>query len=217
MDNIKLRNWIPGQARNDILFGITFLALIAFICLSTLSYAGNIPQVINYSGTLTNTDGTPANGNYNMEFKIYNAASGGVALWTEKWDTTTSQVTVVNGGFNVMLGHFAPIPMSFFEANFDADHPAVLGIKVGTDFEMTPRQQITSVGYSFTAGNEIPKGGIIMWSGSFAQIPYGWGLCDGLEKTALDGSKVTPPDLQNRFIVGWECVCGWSDGRCNHT
>ncbi len=39
----------------------------------------------------------------------------------------------------------------------------------------------------------IPAGGIIMWSGSIANIPSGWLLCDG-----ANGA----PDLRDRFIVG---------------
>jgi microcystin-dependent protein len=39
----------------------------------------------------------------------------------------------------------------------------------------------------------IPKGGIIMWSGSLASIPTGWALCDGNYGT---------PDLRERFVVG---------------
>ena len=41
--------------------------------------------------------------------------------------------------------------------------------------------------------NMVPKGGIIMWSGSIEDIPSGWALCDGLNGT---------PDLSNRFILG---------------
>ena len=39
----------------------------------------------------------------------------------------------------------------------------------------------------------MPRGGIIMWSGSIASIPTGWSLCDGTNGT---------PDLRNRFIIG---------------
>jgi hypothetical protein len=155
--------------------------------------------MINYQGTLTDPNGTPVvNGNYNIEFKLYDVASGGAALWSEKWDTATSQIPVVGGDFNVMLGYQNPIPATFF-----ADHPvSFLGIKVGTDSEMLPRQQITSVGYAFTAGNGVPKGGIIMWSGEVDQIPAGWALCDGVERTLPDGSKITPPNLKDRFVIG---------------
>ena len=39
----------------------------------------------------------------------------------------------------------------------------------------------------------IPTGGIIMWSGSIANIPGGWTLCNG-----SNGA----PDLRDRFVVG---------------
>jgi microcystin-dependent protein len=39
----------------------------------------------------------------------------------------------------------------------------------------------------------VPPGGIIMWSGSIANIPSGWALCNGSNGT---------PDLRDRFIVG---------------
>lgn len=39
----------------------------------------------------------------------------------------------------------------------------------------------------------IPRGGIIMWSGTINTIPTGWALCNGQNGT---------PDLRDRFIVG---------------
>ena len=39
----------------------------------------------------------------------------------------------------------------------------------------------------------IPIGGIIMWSGTVANIPTSWALCDGANGT---------PDLRGRFVVG---------------
>jgi len=39
----------------------------------------------------------------------------------------------------------------------------------------------------------MPKGSIVLWSGSIDDIPEGWRLCDG-----SDGA----PDLRNRFVVG---------------
>lgn len=43
----------------------------------------------------------------------------------------------------------------------------------------------------------VPIGGIIMWSGAIADIPSGWGLCDGGTKNGR-----TTPDLRSRFIIG---------------
>ena len=39
----------------------------------------------------------------------------------------------------------------------------------------------------------VPKGTIVLWSGTIATIPNGWVLCDGTNGT---------PDLRNRFVVG---------------
>ena len=47
---------------------------------------------------------------------------------------------------------------------------------------------------SIVGNGTIPVGGIIMWSGTIANIPTpGWALCDGSNST---------PDLRNKFIVG---------------
>lgn len=194
-----------------LLFALAILTGI----LGTQGVHAGVPQMINYQGSLTDKNGTPVpNGNYSIEFKIYDVASGGAALWSEKWDTSTSQIPVVGGNFNAMLGFITPIPAAFF-----GDHPvAYLGMKVGTDSEMLPRQQITSVGYAFTAGNGIPKRGIIMWSGAINEIPEGWALCDGVERTLPDGTKITPPDLRDRFIVGAGNInIGEIGGAATHT
>lgn len=42
-------------------------------------------------------------------------------------------------------------------------------------------------------GRFVPVGGIIDWSGTIADIPVGWGLCDGTNGT---------PNLSDRFVMG---------------
>jgi microcystin-dependent protein len=179
--------------------GVTMYRLRLFSILTVLfilfsfplfSYGGAIPQLLNYQGTLTDTSGNPVpDGQYGVVFGIYDVSTGGNALWTETWDNTTMPITTINGNFSVLLGKHTPLPASFF-----ADHPSTyLGIKIGSDSEMIPRQQISSVAYAFTAGTGVPKGAIIMWSGAIDQIPEGWALCDGSNGT---------PNLRNRFIIG---------------
>lgn len=54
---------------------------------------------------------------------------------------------------------------------------------------------------SETLANQfLPKGAIIMWSGSWSNIPKGFALCNGNNGDAING--VTIPDLRGRFIVG---------------
>ena len=52
---------------------------------------------------------------------------------------------------------------------------------------------------AFNGAGTIPVGGIIMWSGSIANIPAGWSLCDGANNT---------PDLRSRFVVGASGAAG---------
>jgi len=50
----------------------------------------------------------------------------------------------------------------------------------------------------------MPKGAIMIWSGTAADIPLGWGVCNG-DKYATSVNKldsITAPDLSGRFIVG---------------
>ena len=48
----------------------------------------------------------------------------------------------------------------------------------------------------------LPRGVIVMWSGTLANIPAGWALCNGGTYTAPNGDSVTTPDLRDRFIYG---------------
>jgi hypothetical protein len=48
----------------------------------------------------------------------------------------------------------------------------------------------------------VPKGVIVMWSGSRAVIPAGYTVCNGVTVTGTDGKPVTPPDLRSKFIMG---------------
>ena len=50
------------------------------------------------------------------------------------------------------------------------------------------------------ANQFLPKGAIIMWSGSWSAIPKGFALCNGNGGQPVNG--VTIPDLRGRFIVG---------------
>ncbi len=169
--------------------GSVFVACLVLV-FSIAAHAAGVPQVINYQGSLTNDLGqTVADGQYGVVFSIYSDKTGGMALWTETWIGVNS-ITTKDGAFSVLLGSLTAFPASFFSNNAST----YLGIKVGTDAEMSPRVQISSVPYALVSGEGgVPKGGIIMWSGLIADIPTGWALCDGTNGT---------PDLKSRFIIG---------------
>lgn len=103
-------------------------------------------NTISYQGQLTNTSGTPLNGDYDLTFRLYNVANGGTALWTEQW-TGANNITVTDGLFHVMLGNLMPIPQTVFTGNSNL----WLGVKVGADNEMTPRIQLGSSPFAIQA------------------------------------------------------------------
>jgi len=109
---------------------------------------------MNYQGYLTNAAGVPISGTVQMVFSVYYVPTGGTAtaLWTE-----TQNVTVTNGIYNVNLGEVTPMTLAF-------DVQYYLGVAVGTDPEMTPRQTLTSMGYAFRA--EVAN--TVVGSGTFS-------------------------------------------------
>ena len=117
--------------------GMAILFLLFFL-FSSFVKAVSVPRYLGYSGTLNSAAGSPVTGSYNIVFKIYNASSGGTALWTE----THTAVDVSDGFFSVTLGDTTALNLDFSERYW-------LGITVATDSEMTPRTSISSVGYSF--------------------------------------------------------------------
>jgi hypothetical protein len=126
---------MPKPLRRLVL-GATALALL----FSVPSVTALIPHMINFQGMLTQTDGVPLDGTYNLTFKIYGSESGTDSLWREYH----SNIEVADGLFDVILGSLNPLDL-----HFDTEY--WLGIKVNDDPEFSPRTRLTSVGYAFRA------------------------------------------------------------------
>ncbi len=92
-----------------------------------------LPRMLNYQGFLTNPGGTPGNSAVVMTLRLYNAASGGSAPWTE----TQLLFNVANGIFDVVLGSVTPLTLAF-------DVPYWLTVAINTDGDMSPRQLISA-------------------------------------------------------------------------
>src|SRR5947209_2799795 len=113
---------------------------------------------VNFQARLEGADGAIAtDGNYNVQFKLYNAASGGSALWTETYLNSASQgVRVVNGYLTVNLGSVTAFP-----SNMAWDQNLYVTMNIGGtsagapswDGEMNPRLKLTAVPYAFQAKN----------------------------------------------------------------
>jgi hypothetical protein len=138
-----------------------FLAVcLTFFYIQTHHTQAAINPYINFQGKLTNPDGTNlTNGSYSIVFSIYTVASGGSNVWTE-----TKSVTVTDGIFQTSLGDTTALPGT---VDFNTG-TLYLGIKVGTDAEMTPRVMLTAAPYAF---NSDKIGGLT--SGNFVQMAQG--------------------------------------------
>jgi hypothetical protein len=89
---------------------------------------------------------------YSVTFRIYGEEDAAVedAVWSE-----TQSVNVKGGLFSVLLGSINPITADVF-----AEPNRWLGVQVGDDSEMTPRQRIVTVGYAFKAADADTLDGV---------------------------------------------------------
>jgi hypothetical protein len=157
--------------------------LVAISLLAALASAA-IPQTINYQGFLTDSGDAPVNATVSMTFGIYDAPTGGSALWNE-----TQDVTVTNGGFSAVLGSVTPIDLPF-------DVQYYLGVTVDADAEMTPRQPLVSVPYTFKAAT---ADSMATNSVTGAMIANGTITFDKLADTCIPGQ------ILKRTATGWDC------------
>ena len=127
------------------------------VILCFLSVASAVAQlspftVIPFQGVLTTNGGVVVpDGNYQLTFRLYPAASGGSAVWNE-----TQTVSVSNGSFSVLLGS----QNSFGNLRFDRRY--YLGISIGGGSELEPRIPIGAVAYSIRSRwvEEVTSGNI---------------------------------------------------------
>ncbi|MBN9340914.1 MAG: hypothetical protein J0H52_12630, partial [Comamonadaceae bacterium] len=99
-----------------------------------------LPAVISYQGQLTQAGGGPLPGPAQLVFRLYGAATGGAALWTE----THPAVALSSGVFSVQLGSAAPLALPF-------DQPYYLGVSVNGGAELAPRTPLASAPYALAA------------------------------------------------------------------
>lgn len=102
-------------------------------------------RYLSFQGRLTDSSDNPITVATDMRFALYNdsTASGSAQLWEEQRVVTPDE----DGIFSIILGTTNPIPTSVFTDNANL----WLGVTVETDPEMTPRQQIATVGYALNA------------------------------------------------------------------
>jgi len=151
----KMKKFAPYLIPNLgtlIILGLFFAASATGAMPLQAPVAAPSTTMISYQGQLTDADGTPLTGTYDMHFALYDVPTGPTACWTEP-RTGSNAVPVSDGLFNVLLGSVQPIDPSCLTGD------VYLGITVGSDSEMTPRELLGSVPHALQAST-VPDGSI---------------------------------------------------------
>lgn len=113
----------------------------------------SIPYKMNFQGRLTNTSGVTLSGNYDMQLKLYTAATGGSFVWGEtRTAANGNAVTVTSGLFSVLIGEGTAVTgtAASLQAALAANQTLYLEMTVGTEV-LSPRNQVGSAAYAFVA------------------------------------------------------------------
>ena len=118
------------------------LAAVASWAVGTLA----VPNSLVQQGRLFDSEDNPVSGSISIVFTLYDdPTESDDALWTE-----TQDITLEDGYFSARLGDVTALDPGVFDGSV-----RYLGVKVGSDPEMTPRQAITSVPYAIKAGHAL--------------------------------------------------------------
>ncbi|MBN2542612.1 hypothetical protein JXI42_07065 [bacterium] len=129
-----------GVKKSKVLGVFLFVFSFALIIAHCSMLIASVPRIISYQGYLTDIDEDPVlDGVYSIVFSIFDAETGGSALWSE-----TRDVEVGNGLYSVNLGAVSSLDLSF-------DEPYWLEV----EFEgtvLSPRYAMGSSPYALNSG-----------------------------------------------------------------
>jgi hypothetical protein len=134
--------------------GRILVVLLALASILTLVGVGGaiVPPYMSYQGSLTDSEGNPLDGTYDMTFRIYSgglkSGGGDSPLYTLRWTEEHRYpvaVEVDDGLFNVELGRITPFPKGLFYP----ERALYLSIQVGNDPEMEPHIRLATSPWAF--------------------------------------------------------------------
>ncbi len=198
---------------------ITKLFLVVCLIFCALFAHAQNPTSISIQGTLMDARGQAAkDGEYNVQFRLYDTPVGGTPNWFEDATVETS-----SGIYSHYLGSANPLTSDIFERT------QYLGIQVGT-IEIEPRTLITYAPYTFTCNYaEITQK--VICSGAVGDIKYSmlnpgqfaqengscWVPLDGRNVNSSQWAQLTGqstvPNISGMFIRSQEYTDGRDPGR----
>lgn len=189
-------------------------SLIAIVGIRPNQATAATSDTLNFQSRLLTSDGAVVpDGNYHIEFKIYDSASAGASAqgvcslnsstddcWWVETRTTGNLVRVVNGYFNVNLGS-----VTAFGSSIPWDQPLWLTMNIGGtggspswDGEMLSsgnRIKLTGVPYAFRAGSLAKNNGTQTGTLSF--------------NTVANSPVITLPDASGTVCLQSSSSCGF--------
>jgi hypothetical protein len=128
--------------------------VVALLSIAPLA-AATPPDQINYQGVLRDGAGNPANGSFEMVFRLYDQQVGGTLVLSDFHDLAAggAPVNVANGLFSVEIGSGGIVPGTFstLSTAFGALGSLWLEIQVNAE-TLAPRLHFASAGYALNAG-----------------------------------------------------------------
>ena len=155
---------------------ITVVLALLMLLLTTPGLAQGSTGVLSFQGYLSDASGNPLSGSYDLRFSIYDAETGGTAVWGPE---THEGVSVSDGLFAVSLGSEEPLDAEVFDGG---DRWLEVAVWNGEAWEtLSPRLLIGSAAYAFSAGDLTP-GTTISGSGSESTLTIYY-TAEGRERT----------------------------------
>ena len=158
-----------GRSMALALFFVIFVSVLTSIVINTIYTQGAEAapnSTVNFQARiLKNTGALVADGNYSIQFKVYDSLAGPTSQWNE-----TQVVTIKNGYASVALGSSTP-----FGSSVDWSQEQWLTMNINGDGEMAPRMKVTAVPLAFRAvqADTLTSGSGTISASQLAQLASG--------------------------------------------
>jgi len=153
-----------------------FFIVFAFVIITSIARAQDLPLGIYYQGNLTDADGKPVDGTCNIIFNIWGSKTSTSPNY-KIWEEVHNNVSVNNGLFNVILGSKDSLSVDLFTSQ-----ERYLQIEINKEV-LIPRQKIVSVPYSFIASSISGESNIFPYRGK-----VGIGTLSPTEELEVEGT-----------------------------